>query len=475
MARDIRPGADPVEGLAKLGLLDFIPAVSPKLDSPVHLARRPKPDVPSLVEALQGVIDGEIRDGRFVCAIPVRHAKTITILHAIALILAKDATKEIMYISYGANFAQRNSRKARRIAVEAGVTISKDHNTIQEWVTEDGGQVLATGIDGEFTGRGADVIFVDDPIKNREQAMSQIVRDTAGDAVEELATRLNPGGSMFLIAARFHEDDPSGRQLAKTEKADPDDQEATRWVNIHHRAIEDEGLPTERAMWPEKRPLSNLKRLRKEVGPYLWLANYQGEPRSVGDSIFRTPGRYRELPTGLRLAIGIDLAYTAGRKSDHGAIVVLGEYLGFVYVVYAERFKLRIDVAKDRVRFIQHRFQGVPCFSYVSGTERGPIILLAQDDIVIFPMPARYNKAVRAAKTAEHWNGDPSADVPPRVLVPYAAPWLNEYLGEMSAFTGTDEDAADDLVDATVSAFDPLMGMVMGVAPGLLGKTQRGR
>lgn len=483
MARDIRPTTDPAN-YGKLTLLEFIPAISPKYDQPIHLARKPPDGEVSLIEALQGVIDGTIKDGRFVCAIPVRHAKTLTILHAIALILARDPSKEIMYISYGANFAQRNSRKARRFFVEAGGLISKDHNTIQEWVTEDGGQVLATGIDGEFTGRGADVIFVDDPIKNREQAMSSIVRDVAGDAIEELETRLNPGGSIFIIAARFHEDDPSGRQLKKTREAiETNDEYAPRWVHIHHRAIEDEGLPTERALWPEKRPLPVLKRSRAAVGPYLWAANYQGEPRPPGDTLFGTPGRYDpdQLPAGLQIAIGADLVYVAGKK-DRGAIVVLGRLDDLYYVLWAEAFRLRIDHARQRMRFIMGRWPGAQAFSYVSGVERGPIILLASDatnPVTIHPMNARYNKLVRATPMIEWWNGEPDVALgtyktPPRILVPMRAPWLAEFLGEYSSFTGAD-DGLDDLVDAGVSAFDALRGMSTTITPGLAGYTGRHR
>jgi hypothetical protein len=483
MGRDIRPPTDPAS-YGKLTLLDFIPAISPKFDRPIHLARNPPGGEISLIDALQGVIDGTIKDGRFVCAIPVRHAKTLTILHAIALILARDPSKEIMYISYGANFAQRNSRKARRFAVEAGVIISKDHNTIQEWVTEEGGQVLATGIDGEFTGRGADVIFVDDPIKNREQAMSHIVRDVAGDAIEELETRLNPGGSIFIVAARFHEDDPSGRQLKKTREADERaDEHAPRWIHIHHRAIEDEGLSTERALWPEKRPLPVLKRSRAAAGPYLWAANYQGDPRPAGDTLFGIPGRFDldDLPVGLQIGIGVDLSYTAGRKSDRGAIVVLGRLEDVYYVLYAEAFKLRIDFARHRMRFVFNRWPGAQAFSYVSGTERGPIILLAADEnpVTIIPMAARYNKLVRASKMIEHWNGVPDLiggtyRTPPRVLVPHRAPWLAEFLGEYSSFTG-EEGGMDDLVDAGVSVFDALAGMSTAILPGLAGRTDRHR
>lgn len=465
MARSLRDDHEPCEPgkWDNVKLYDFIPKISPKLDPPYHLD--------PLVKVLDGVADGTIKDGRYAVAIPIRHAKTFTVLHAIALILAKDPTKEIMYISYGASFAQRNNRKVRRMYLEAGGEISSDHNTIQEWVTTAGGFVLATGIEGEITGRGADVVFVDDPIKNRNEAMSQLVRDQAGEFIDEVEGRLNVGGSIFLIAARFHQDDPTGRVLLKK-----DENDRSVWTHIHMRAIENEGTAHERALWPEKRSLDHLKKRRHTQGAYLWAANYQGEPIPAGGNLFGTPGRYTTLPEGMRVAIGCDLSYAGTKKSDYGAIVVAGECDGNYYILHAERFQLRIDHARHRMRFSFGRWPGAEAFSYVSGTERGTIILLAKDGVMINPLPAKWAKAVRAAPVADLWNGDPEKGEPPRVFVPMTAPWLNEYLGEMNSFTGNEAlDDFDDQVDATVAAIDRLRGATSGSAPALFGRTQRGR
>lgn len=455
---------------ANVKLYDYIPRVSPKFDAPYHLD--------PFVKALDGVIDGTIKDGRYAVTCPVRHAKTETVKHAIALMLARDPSKEVFYISYGANFSQRNGRKIRRLFLGSGGQISKDHNTIQEWVTEDGGFLLSTGIDGEITGRGADVIIVDDPIKNRQEAMSAIIREVAGEFLEEAETRLNVGGSMFIVAARFHTDDPIGRAIQKT-----DDDGKPVWTYIHQPAIIGEGTVSERALWPEKRSLEHLKKRRTAVGPYLWAANYQGDPNPTSGQIFGTPGRYLVLPEGLKIAIGCDLSYSGTKRSDWGAIVVVGEFAGKFYILHVERFRLRIDHARHRLRFAFGRWPGAQAYSYVSGTERGTIVLLAEQGIIVHPLPARWSKAVRAAPVADLWNGDPERGEPPRVLLPMTlnasptpATWMNEYLGEMSAFTGNEAiDDADDQVDATVAAVDVLRGMGNASAPFLLGRTERGR
>lgn len=472
--RDLRDDHEPSttnrwEGVK---LYDYIPRVSPKFAAPYHLD--------PFVKALDGVIDGTITDGRFAVTCPVRHAKTETVKHAISLALAKDPTKEIFYITYGANFSQRNGRKVRRLFLESGGVISKDHNTIQEWVTEEGGFLLSTGIDGEITGRGADIIIVDDPIKNRQEAMSAIIRDVAGEFIEEAETRLNVGGSMFIVAARFHVDDPIGRAVQKVD----DDTGERVWTYIHQPAIIDEGTAHERALWPEKRSLEHLKKRRKAVGPYLWAANYQGDPNPTGGQIFGTPGRYTVLPEGMRIAIGCDLSYSGTKKSDYGAIVVVGECGGNFYILHVERFRLRIDHARHRLRFAFGRWPVATAYSYVSGTERGAIILLAQQGVTVYPLPARWNKAVRAAPVADLWNGDPERGEPPRVFVPMtlnASPtpctWLGEYLGEMSAFTGNESiDDYDDQVDATVAAIDILRGGIgADDVPFLFGHTDRAR
>lgn len=455
--RDKRPFSDPRPELAGLGLMAFIPAVSPRLTEPWHLE--------DLVRAFESCVRGDTKDGRFVITVPMRHGKTFTTHHMIAWALMGWPTLEIMYISYGASFAQKSSRKARSLALAAGVSLSADHNTIGEWLTTDGGGVLATGIEGEIAGRGADIVIIDDPIKSRLVAESADERQKAADFVEEAISRLNPGGSVFMVSARWHVDDPSGQLLRTGE-----------YTHIHKRAIEDDGLATERALWPEKRPLDVLRRTRYGstlkpggsggVGEYNWYSWYQGEPRPPDASLFRgTPRTFSTLPDGCSFAIGLDLGFTVNGDASAGAVLARGPD-GTVYVVRLETCHRTAPGVATMVAELRRAYPSASMFMYFSGGEKGTLDLLSQYpyNLDIIGVPAQYNKYARAMATADAWNGG-------RIRVPAIASWdVAALVNEAVNFTGGDGER-DDRIDALVAAFDALdQGGATSLVPSFYGK-----
>ncbi len=455
--RDKRPFADPRPELVGLGLMGFIPAVSPRLTEPWHLS--------DLVSVFEHVVRGDVKDGRYVVTVPMRHGKTFTTHHMIAWALMGNPTLEIMYISYGASFAQKSSRKARSLSLAAGVSLSADHNTIGEWLTTEGGGVLATGIEGEIAGRGADIVIIDDPIKSRLVAESADERKKAADFVEEAISRLNPGGSVFMISARWHVDDPSG-QLLRTDE----------YTHIHKRAIEDEGLSTEHALWPEKRPLEVLRRTRYGstmkpggaggVGEYNWFSWYQGEPRPPDASLFRgSPATFSSLPEGCVFAIGLDLGFTVNGDASAAAVLARSPD-GTVHVVLVETCHRTAPGVASMVSGLKSRYPSAGLFMYYSGAEKGTLDLLTQFpyDIDIVGVPARFNKYARAMSCADAWNGG-------RVRVPAVASWdVGALVNEAVNFTGGDGER-DDRIDALVAGFDALdQGGATMLDPGFYGK-----
>ena len=172
---------------------EFMSRVSPGLQSPSHLAPLP------------AVLDGFPHSGRrVIVSMPVQHGKTTVACHAIAWWLTREPGLSIVYASNAYAFAQRQSRVIRGLALQAGVELSAEHNTIGEWRTVQGGGLLATSVDGQLTGHRADVLVVDDPYKNREEAESAEYRDKLTDWRRSVAmTRLPPDGAVMIIASRW--------------------------------------------------------------------------------------------------------------------------------------------------------------------------------------------------------------------------------------------------------------------------------
>ena len=267
--RKVRGG--PLVSVDGLGLHDAVRAMWP--------ASVPWSWAGQLVAALEGAARGERR--RVVVSVPVRHGKTFLVSHALAWMIATKPETTCAYLTYSQKLSDRFSRKIRNLAESCGVQLKDDHNRIEEWRTTKDGGLLSSAVGGPITGYGADVIIVDDPMKGRETAESEGERDRAWDwLTDDVYTRLQPNASMFVVAARWHDDDPSGRILRGELKGEA-------WEVIHYRAIEADSDGAERALWPELWPLAELQRRRASLPERTWLSLYQGEPRPPEGAVFR--------------------------------------------------------------------------------------------------------------------------------------------------------------------------------------------
>lgn len=190
--------------------------------------------------------------------------------------------------AYGADFAKTWGGKVRDILEEHGeryfgIRIRHDARAADEWLIEghEGGMTTC-GIGGPITGRGADLLLIDDPVKNAEEALSPATRQKHWDWYASTAdTRLEPGGSVALTMTPWHEDDLGGRILA----SEPD-----LWDVLRLPALAEENDPLGRkegeALWPERYAVSFFERKRKQ-DPFWFDALYQCRPRPRDGGIFK--------------------------------------------------------------------------------------------------------------------------------------------------------------------------------------------
>lgn len=430
-------------------LLDFLPRVSPALQAPEHL----KP----LVECFNRCESGPVRA---VISTPPQFGKTQLALHALVRMIRRDSSRRHAYISYAADRSEAMSRGARDIAENAGAEVG---GTLKIWRTDSGGGVVWTGIGGPLTGFGVTgCMVVDDPIKNRVEAESALMRERAFQWFTDVAlSRLHPGASCIVVATRWHEDDLSGRLIKRG------------WQEINLPAINDAG----ESLWPSARPVEWLNGVRAEVGEYTWASLYQGRPRPRGGALFGDATFYKQLPDGpeygFRTAIGVDLAYSKKTHADYSVAVVLTRVtnrndpkaLPLFYVREVVRKQVLAPEFKNvHLRGLRSRYPGAPMRWYAAGAEKGvgDFIRAAEGPTPGVPLevlPAKGDKFVRAQPFAAAWNGDAKAGNPGRVFVLEGAPWVEAFLGELQAFTGVN-DVNDDQVDGGGTAYDLLVGPV---------------
>ena len=143
--------------------------------------------------------------------------------------------------------------------------------------------MYATGIGGAITGRGADLLLVDDYLKNAKDASSETIRDDIYHwFVSTAMSRLEPGGTVIILATRWHQDDLIGRLLEQA----PD-----VWEYIRIPAIAEENDPLKRApgeaLWPERYNVEWLESQKALFGPYFWAALYRQDPISMHQALAR--------------------------------------------------------------------------------------------------------------------------------------------------------------------------------------------
>lgn len=251
---------------ARNSLLSFVEYTHPCWQSGEHHKR--------ICEALERVERGECK--RLMIFAPPRHSKSeLASKRFPAWYLGRNPSRQIIACSYNDELATDFGRSVRNLVAEdeyrdifPGVTLATDSAAAGRWHTSAGGVYISAGVGSGITGRGASLLIIDDPIKNREEADSETVREKVWRWYTSTAfTRLMPDGVVTLMTTRWHEDDLAGRAL-----------QSESWEVVELQAVADEDTPQERALWPEWYPLERLKEIRSVVGHRDWTALYQQRP-----------------------------------------------------------------------------------------------------------------------------------------------------------------------------------------------------
>lgn len=270
---------------------------------------------------LDAVERGEI--DRLAIHMPPRHAKTetVTVRYGVYTLMQEPA-ENVLITGYNERFARRLGRKARTVGT-GRVDMAADKSAADEWATTQGGVLMTRGVGSPPTGTGFRRIIIDDPIRRREDAESEVYREKVWDwYTDDLYTRLEPGGAIVLIMTLWHPDDIGARAVAS---------EPGRWTVLKLPAIAEEadvlGREPGAALWPERYTVDDLNRIRdvmaQNEGLRSWEALYQQNPVPREGSFFKVGqfGFVDALPPHLKAVRAWDQAatdgdgdYTAGAK-----------------------------------------------------------------------------------------------------------------------------------------------------------------
>jgi predicted phage terminase large subunit-like protein len=425
---------EPSRAVGQLPLVDFIPRTSPLFSPPHHLA----PVIDVIGRALAGPV-------RALISVPPRHGKTETLLHAIPWVLLQHPEYVIGYVSYAADIARSKSRNARDYARSSGVVLRDDADALNEWRTPQGGGVIATGIGGPLTGHGVRILLVDDPLKNREEAESFLIRQRNHEWFTSTAmTRLDPEGSAIIVHTRWHEDDLIGRLKKEADRyVETHGEEGEPWEHINLQAISD---TTGEALWSKRWPVDVLEKRRRTVGPYDWASLFQGDPRPREGKLFREPARYdKQELAGRRIGIGVDVAGTKSTKANWtvASVFAFADYEDDLCADVLDVLRLQEEIPEvcRKLEALQEQW-GAPLIVEASGLGKAVPQTLRDTNskLKIEQVHPVTDKWARAQSYGAAWNNG-------RVRHPKQAGWLNAWLQVHRDFTG-DDDPCDDDVDA---------------------------
>ena len=457
--------------LAKRHLLAFVKRYEPEyMAGWVHKVIADK-----LMQFLRDVLDG--KSPRLMITMPPRHGKSMLASQYFpAWALGNHPHLEFINTSYAQSLQMDFSRKIQELVKTEdyhmvfgrNLGVTKKNEAIERWSMYDydadkrtGGGVLAQGVGGPITGRGAHVFLIDDPVKNRDEAESQTIRESVKGWYSSTAyTRLAPGAGILVIQTRWHDDDLSGWLLEEMREAEkqaieegewPED--ADKWELIEFPAIataDEKYRHAGEALHPDRYDLKSLLKIKRTLAPRDWAALYQQNPQVEEGAYFQKKyfkfykGAY---PKNLDIYCAGDLAISKKEHADWSVFYVVGlDEFGHLY--FLDEYRGRWDAAEIvEVIFRIHRKWKPRGF----GLEKGQISLtldsflrrrkreegLLELHIEELP-PGKQDKELRARSIQGlmslgmvHW--------------PEGALWVDEALNELLRFPN---GVKDDRVDA---------------------------
>src|SRR5437773_1274520 len=410
---------------------------------------------------LAAVRAGKIR--RLIINLPPRHLKSLLASVALpAWCLGHDPSAQILCVSYAQDLADKLARDCRSIMMSPWyrrmfrTRLAPHRQAVQEFITTRQGYRLATSTGGVLTGRGADLILIDDPLKP-EEALSDARREATNEwYANTLYSRLNDKsrGAIVIIMQRLHEDDLVGHVLGQ------ESWEVVRFPAIAEadelREIETIWGPrrfTRRpgeALHPARESLATIEHIRRTIGEYNFAGQYQQSPAPLGGGLvkeawFKSYGENERTERFERIVQSWDTANKATELSDFSVCTTWGVRDKNLYLLGLLRRRLEYPALKRAVREQRDHFGAnvVLIEDKASGTQLSQELIADGCYGVTRYEPTPYKIMRLNAQTAMIESGI--------VYIPESASWLAEYLHELTVFPNGKHD---EQVDSTAQFLD---------------------
>jgi len=408
-----------------------------------------------MAKKFEDIANGKAK--RLIINMPPRHTKSEFGSYMLpAWFLGRDPSKKIIQCSNTADLAVGFGRKVRNLVgseqyarIFPDVNLRSDSKAAGRWSTNSNGEYFAIGVGGTVTGKGADLLIIDDPHSEQEAAIAATSPEVYDKVYEWYSSgprqRLQPGGSIIVIMTRWSKKDLTGRILKSALEKDGDE-----WDIIEFPAI----LPSGKALWPQFWDIKELEVLREELPLAKWQAQYQQQPTSEEGALVKRDWWKcwdNDTPPQCNYVIqSWDTAFTKNERSDYSACTTWGVfYLNEdelqPNVILLDAFKARLEFPELKEKAFNMYKEWTPDSFIVEGKASGlPLIgELRRMGIPVSEFtPTRGNDKIARLNSVTDLFASGKVWAPPRR-------WADEVIEEMASFPNSDHD---DLVDSSTQA-----------------------
>jgi predicted phage terminase large subunit-like protein len=412
------------------------------------------------------VATGEVK--RLIITVPPRHLKSIITSVALpAWYLGHNPSERVVCVSYSAELAKTHANDFRRVvtdpvyqAVFPRMVLARENDS--EIHTTLRGRRYATSVGGTLTGRGGNLIIIDDPLKPSD-AVSDVTRPRVIEWYSNtLSTRADDKqiARMVVVMQRIHVDDLVGH-LQETEAGFevlnlPAIAQSTVTYDLgngrtHTREKGD-------LLHPAHEPEEVLRAIKKSMGSMLFSAQYQQAPEPPGGKIIKRKmlqyyPAVEQQPTD-RLVFSWDIALSEKEAADYSACVVLLNRGDLYYVLDVIRGKFPFDKLVDKIINVKERYGKASLVIEDSGISYGLIQALRERQVNVVAYKPKGDKMERLISQIDLFEGG-------SVLLPKDAPWLEAFVAELLSFPGRHDDQVDALTQGLAWRRETLKGQLV--------------
>jgi len=433
--------------LAQTKFIKFVEKVWPTFISGAHHKR--------MAEAFERVAEGKCK--RLIINMPPRHTKSEFASYLLpAWFLGRFPHKKVIQASNTGELAVGFGRKVRNLVdsevyhdIFPDLVLSADSKAAGRWNTSKGGDYFAIGVGGTVTGKGADVLIIDDPHSEQEAAMAA-VNPEVYDKVYEWYTsgprqRLQPGGAIVIVMTRWAQRDLTGQVLKSAAQRGETD-----WEVIEFPAI----LPSGRPLWPQFWSIQELEALREELPNSKWQAQYQQNPVGNESAIVKRDWwqwwEEDEPPRCEFILQSWDTAFEKHQRADFSAGTTWGVFENpkdgnRPNLILLNTYKKRVEWVELKRDVLQEYKDYEPDSLIIEKKATGAPLIY---ELRAMGIPVQEYTPSKGQDKIARLNSVSDIIASGKVWVPRTR-WAEELVDEIAAFPSGEHD---DLVDATTLA-----------------------